>query len=212
MLRKKKIKRKPSHCISTIQELKSLGLALTTKNKKKIKENKDWVTNEVEHIDVTVKKLTLNIQKNKILHPDRIQPVEQNLASRKTPDATTQSIREQNSKITVTQPKNHTHPNANENQGYVYIVMDCNVENPNGSITAISCKNVNSAESILKSPKTVNLIKILLHIDVNDIDEEHPEDLAFNLRDLTERFHRKVKHSYQTLHVERNIMKDMSVL
>ena len=170
--------------------------------------------NEVEHIDVTLKTLTLNIQKNEISHPNRIQPVEQNLALWKTPAATTQSIPEQNSnwKITVTQPQNHTYPNANENQGNLYIVIDCNEENPNGSITVIACKNVNSAESILKSPKIVNVIKILLHIGVNDIDEQHPQHLAFNLRDLTERLHRKVKHSYQTLHLERTIMKDMSML
>ena len=169
----------------------------------------------MEHIDVTVKTLILNIQKNEISHPNRIQPVEQNPASWKAPAATTQSVPEQNSnwKITVTvTPQNHTYPNANENQGKLYIVIDCNEENPNGSITVIASKNVNSAESILKFPKLVNVIKILLHIGVNDIDEQHPQDLAFNLRDLTERFHRKVKHSYQTLHLERTVMKDMSML
>ena len=55
-----------------------------------MKENKDWVTNEVEHIVVTVKKLTLNIQENEISHSNRIQPVEQNLISRKIPYTTTQ--------------------------------------------------------------------------------------------------------------------------
>lgn len=61
-----------------------------------MKENKDWVTNEVEHILVTVKTLALNIQKNVMSHSNPIQPVEQNLTSRKTPDATTKSISEQN--------------------------------------------------------------------------------------------------------------------
>ena len=55
-----------------------------------MKENKDWVTNEVEHIVVTVKKLTLNIQENEISHSNRIQLVEQNLISRKIPYTTTQ--------------------------------------------------------------------------------------------------------------------------
>ena len=55
----------------------------------------------MEHIVVTVKTLTLNIQRNDISHTNRIQPVEQNLNSRKTPDATTQSISEQSySKVT----------------------------------------------------------------------------------------------------------------
>ena len=93
---KQKTKRRPSHCISKIQELKSLVLDLTTKNKNKMKENKDWVTNKVEHILVTVKTLALNIQKNVMSHSNPIQPVEQNLTSRKTPDATTKSISEQN--------------------------------------------------------------------------------------------------------------------
>ena len=69
--------------------------------------------------------------------------------------------------------------------------MDSNKENPNGSITLITCENVNSAESILKFLKIVPLIKILLHIGVNDIDEQHPRDLAFKLRNLIERFQRK---------------------
>ena len=32
---------------------------------------------------------------------------------------------------------------------------------------------------------------MLLHIDVNDIDEEHPQYLAFNLTNLAEKFRRK---------------------
>ena len=55
----------------------------------------------MEHIVVTVKTLTLNIQRNDISHTNLIQPVEQNLNSRKTPDATMQSISEQSySKVT----------------------------------------------------------------------------------------------------------------
>ena len=98
-----------------------------------------------------------------------------------------------NPKVTVTQPQNHTNANTNEHQGNVYIIMDSNEENPKGSITLITCENVNSAESILKSLEIVALIKILLHIGVNDIYEQHPRDLAFNLRNLTERFHWKFK-------------------
>ena len=86
-------------------------------------ETKDWVTIEVEHINATVNTLTLNIEINEtsqIIHknktgkdtkprttksteqnsnfsPDCVQPVEQSLTSRKTADAITQSISEQNS-------------------------------------------------------------------------------------------------------------------
>ena len=64
-------------------------------------------------------------------------------------------------------------------------------ENSNGSITVIPCENVNSAEGILKSPKIVKPSKMLLYIYVNDIDEEHPQYLAFNLTNLAEKFRRK---------------------
>ena len=64
-------------------------------------------------------------------------------------------------------------------------------ENLNGSITVIPGGNLNSAESILKFPKIVNTSKILLHIVVNDIDEQYPQDLAFNLKNLSEKSHRK---------------------
>ena len=33
--------------------------------------------------------------------------------------------------------------------------------------------------------------KILLNTGVNNIDDQHPQDLVFNLRNLTEKFHRK---------------------
>ena len=96
-----------------------------------------------------------------------------------------------NSKITVTQSQNHTNPNVYEHQGNAYIIMDSHEENANGAITLITCENVNSGESILKYPKIVALIMILLHIGVNDIDEQHPQELAFNLRNLAERFRKK---------------------
>ena len=77
----------------------------------------------MEHINATVNNLTLNIQKNEMsqyirinrtgkdtrpkttksteqnanFNPDRVQLLEQSLTSRKTADATTQSMSEQNS-------------------------------------------------------------------------------------------------------------------
>ena len=94
-----------------IEELKSLVLYLINKNKNNTKETKDYVNNEVEHINATVNNLTLSTQKNEIsrnkhktdrgedtktkttksaeqnpnLNPNCIQPVEQNLTSNKTP-------------------------------------------------------------------------------------------------------------------------------
>ena len=64
-------------------------------------------------------------------------------------------------------------------------------EIPNRSITVILCENANIAESILKSLKIVKPSKMVLYIDVNDIDEEHPQYLAFNLTNLAEKFRRK---------------------
>ena len=94
-----------------IEELKSLVLYLINKNKNNTKETKDYVNNEVEHINATVNNLTLSTQKNEIsrnkhktdrgedtktkttksaeqnpnLNPNCIQPVEQNLTSNKNP-------------------------------------------------------------------------------------------------------------------------------
>ena len=94
-----------------IEELKSLVLYLINKNKSKTKETKDYVNNEVEHINATVNTLTLSTQKNEIsrnkhktdrgedtktkttksteqnpnLNPNCIQPVEQNPTSNKNP-------------------------------------------------------------------------------------------------------------------------------
>ena len=140
------------------------------------------------------------------MNSNLIQPIDGNITSRKIPDAATQSVSEQNSnsKNTVTQPQNHINPNANENLGNVYIIMDSNrkfknfkellsEENPNGLITIINCGNVNSAENILESPEIVKPSKILLHIGVSGIYEQHLQDLAFNLRNLAEKFHRKFK-------------------
>ena len=50
----KKLKEDLHTAYQKIKELNSLVLDLTTKNKNKMKETKDWVTNEVEHISATV--------------------------------------------------------------------------------------------------------------------------------------------------------------
>ena len=141
---------------------------------------------------------------NPNLNSDLIKSIKGKITSRKTPDVTTQSLDQQNpySKNRATHPQNHSNPNVNKNQGNTYIIMDSNriftnfkellaEENLNGSITIIPGGNLNSAESILKFPKIFNPSKILLHIVVNDIDEQHSQDLAFNLKNLSEKSHRK---------------------
>ena len=77
------------------------------------------------------------------------------------------------------------------NRKFIYFKELPSKEIPNRSITVILCENANIAESILKSLKIVKPSKMLLHIDVNDIDEEHPQYLAFNLTNLAEKFRRK---------------------
>ena len=73
-------------------------------------------------------KTTKSTEQNPNLNPNLIQPVKGKITSRKTHDATKQSVTKQNSnsKNIATQPQNHTNPNANENQGNVYIIMDSN--------------------------------------------------------------------------------------
>ena len=62
---------------------------------------------------------------------------------------------------------------------------------PNSSVIVIPCGNINSAKKILNSQKIVDPLKILLHIGVNDVDDYHLQDLAFQLKNLAEKFHNK---------------------
>ena len=61
------------------------------------------------------------------------------------------------------------------------------------SIITIPCGNINKARNILKSRDISNPSKILLHVGINDIDNEHPEDIVYKLRLLAEEYKEKFK-------------------
>ena len=61
------------------------------------------------------------------------------------------------------------------------------------SIITIPCGNINKARNILKSHDISNPSKILLHVGINDIDNEHTEDIAYMLKQLVEEYQKKFK-------------------
>ena len=71
--------------------------------------------------------------------------------------------------------------------GSIFIIMDSNrkficFKKQIASIITIPCGNINKARNILKSRDISNPSKILLHVGINDIDNEHPEDIVYKLR------------------------------
>ena len=90
--------------------------------------------------------------------------------------------------------------------GNIFIIMDSNRKlisfeklfaeglfDQNASIITIPCGNINKARNILKSHNISNPSKILLHVGINDIDNEHPEDIAYKLKFLAEEYKEKLK-------------------
>ena len=90
--------------------------------------------------------------------------------------------------------------------GNIFIIMDSNRKlisfeklfaeelfDQNASIITIPCGNINKARNILKSHNISNPSKILLHVGINDIDNEHPEDIAYKLKLLAEEYKEKFK-------------------
>ena len=63
----------------------------------------------------------------------------------------------------------------------------------NASIITIPSGNINKARKILKSHDISNPSKILLYVGINDIDNEHPEDIAYKLKLLAEEYKEKFK-------------------
>ena len=61
------------------------------------------------------------------------------------------------------------------------------------SIITIPCGNINKARNILKSHTISNPSKILFHVGINDIDNEHPEDIKYKLKLLAEECKEKFK-------------------
>ena len=90
--------------------------------------------------------------------------------------------------------------------GNIFIIMDSNRKlisfeklfaeglfDQNALIITIPCGNINKARNILKSRDISNPSKILLHVGINDIDNEHPEDIVYKLRLLAEEYKEKFK-------------------
>ena len=90
--------------------------------------------------------------------------------------------------------------------GNIFIIMDSNrmftcfkkllaeeLNDPNASIITIPCGNINWARNILKSHDIIYWSKILLHVGINDIDNEHPQDIAYKLKVLAEEYKGKFK-------------------
>ena len=67
------------------------------------------------------------------------------------------------------------------------------LNDPNASIITIPCSNINWARNILKSHGIFYRSKILLHVGINDIDNEHPQDIAYKLKLLAEEYKGKFK-------------------
>ena len=64
---------------------------------------------------------------------------------------------------------------------------------PNASIITIPLDNINKARNILKSHDISNSSKVLLHVEINDIDNELPEDIVYKLKLLADGYKEKFK-------------------
>ena len=90
-----------------------------------------------------------------------------------------------------------------KDKGNLYIIMDPNRKfinfkevltgEFNNELTpiVIPCGNIRKAESILNSAQISTRHVILLHIGINDLDDQGPEDIALDLKELAECFQNK---------------------
>ena len=60
-----------------------------------------------------------------------------------------------------------------------------------GQIVVIPCGNVRKAETLMNSPKITDPSKTLIHVGVNDIDDQYSEDIANNFVSIAKRFQEK---------------------
>ena len=58
-------------------------------------------------------------------------------------------------------------------------------------IVVIPCGNVRKAETLMNSPKITDPSKILIHVGVNDIDDQYSEDIPNNFVSIAKRFQEK---------------------
>ena len=64
---------------------------------------------------------------------------------------------------------------------------------PNASIITIPLGNINNARNVLKSHDISNSSKVLLHVKINDIDNDLPEDIVCKLKLLADGYKEKFK-------------------
>ena len=107
-------------------------------------------------------------------------------------------------KINTTPVSQNTSNSGNQN---ILILMDSNREFVDfrellsneivdrGQIVVIPCGNVRKAEVLINSPKITDISKVLIHVGVNDIDDQHLEDAANNLVTIAKKFQEKYKMS-----------------
>ena len=107
-------------------------------------------------------------------------------------------------KINTTPVSQNTSNSGNQN---ILILMDSNREFVDfrellsneivdrGQIVVIPCGNVRKAEVLMNSPKITDISKVLIHVGVNDIDDQHLEDAANNLVTIAKKFQEKYKMS-----------------
>ena len=114
-------------------------------------------------------------------------------ASQQTPPTLSTTKTSQTEKINTTPVSQITNNSRNQN---IVILMDSNRkfidfrellsnEKEDGGQTR------GKAETLMNSPKIMDPSKILIHVGVNDIDDQYPEDIANNLVSIAKKFQEK---------------------
>ena len=203
-----------------IEELKTLLLDSNTQCKNAVKETKQWINREIEETNLNLRTTQYEMRKNEIQEkinrmnkrrennskPSYINDknIENNTQAPKTSTAasnrnTTEVIQGENKLQTGSQPiENKT--------GNIFIIMDSNRKfisfekffaeelfGQNASIITIPCGIINKTRNISKSHDISYPSKILLHVGINDIDNQQPEDIAYKLKLLAEEHKEKFK-------------------
>ena len=57
-----------------------------------------------------------------------------------------------------------------------------------GQIVVVPYGNVRKTEALINSPKITDPSKLLIHVGVNDNDDQYPEDIADNLLTIAKKF------------------------
>ena len=206
-----------------IDEFNTLILDLTTKNKNKISENKILFTNKIDEINnqeiklmdnhivtnenrtnATLQKDSKKKQKEEKTHTDTNQPPKhiEILASQQTPSTLSTTKANQTEKINTTPVTQNTNNSRNQN---IVILMDSNrtfidfrelLSNESvdgGQIIVIPCGNVRKAETLMNSPKITDASKMLIHVGVNDIDDQYQENIVNSIVTIAKKFQEKFK-------------------